>query len=122
MSYHQENYPPPGYGTAYPPPAGHPSAPPSGFPYPPPPGPAGGYQGYFSGGYPPPPPPPPPQVYHHYDHHHHHDDHSGCTSFLRGWYDEIFLVSFTYLCLDNVLISASSNTGQICLSLSRGSL
>ncbi|KAL3653888.1 hypothetical protein CASFOL_003569 [Castilleja foliolosa] len=93
MSYQQvpqHNYPPPGYGTMYPP-AGYPSAPPQpdGYPYPPPsaytyPPPlqsGGGYQGYFGQGYPP--PPPPSQVYH-CDHHHHHDDDSDCFSFLRG--------------------------------------
>ncbi|KAL5080655.1 hypothetical protein RYX36_009076 [Vicia faba] len=85
------NYPPPGFGSAYPPPPPQPHEgyPPPGYPggYPPPPPPPhhrpphDSYQGYFDNGY----PPPPHYNYQHVDHCHHHGD-PGCCSFFRGWY------------------------------------
>ncbi|CAN8305382.1 unnamed protein product [Cochlearia groenlandica] len=84
MSY-DKKVPPESYPPSYPSPP---------FPgYPPPQQEGGYYQGYFSGqgGYNR-PPPPPSQYYNHYqyDHHHHHlhekDSHSGCLSFLHGWF------------------------------------
>ncbi|KAK6928578.1 hypothetical protein RJ641_007169 [Dillenia turbinata] len=111
MSYQKatnDPYPPPGYGTVYPPPPpGYPSAPPSydGYPSPqpsppvgypppgypghppPPPPPNQGYQGYFNGGggysYPYPPPQQPQyQQYHHCDHHYYDDQSSAWPHFV----------------------------------------
>ncbi|KAH9624332.1 hypothetical protein KSS87_001829 [Heliosperma pusillum] len=115
MSYQgipHDSYPPPGYGTQYPPPTAPPptAPPPPGYPLgaPPPPPPgyqayppplphgytppqynqqqrSGGYQGYFNDGYPPYQPPqsyPPTQVYHCDHYHNNHED--GCLSFLKG--------------------------------------
>ncbi|KAG9141935.1 hypothetical protein Leryth_009287 [Lithospermum erythrorhizon] len=97
MSYQkvpQDPYPPPGYGSVYPPPQpppppGYPSAPPvnpyEGYPPPPQyhhhhhqPPPPYAYQGYFNPGCGHPPPPPPP----HCDHYHEGND--SFTDFLRG--------------------------------------